>query len=252
MPMDYVPLNVGIDFGSDYLTNEVAYFLGGILAADENKVKNGQTFWIAPFRSNPGYATATQIEAHYNHVQSINGNLHGYVYMRDTIKTAGLDSGKFSRALGFGAFFGSQNCESLEQKIPEIHQALTLASPEVKRCFIVGAFDGRGYIDLNKVNNKIRYLALDCPNNSTGTLLKDLLVAEGFSINYNLARDRLKGGEARKPQLRIKNWDKFLKSYGMVSEKKYDVMRSSYITVYGEGVTKDDSSVLAGLKTVEE
>lgn len=252
MPMDYVPLNIGIDFGSDYLTNEVAYFLGGILAADENKIKNGQAFWIAPFRSNPGYATATQIEAHYNHVQSINGNLHGYIYMRDTIKAAGLDSGKFFRMLGFGAFFASQNCESIEQKIPEIRQALTLASPEVKRCFIVGAFDGRGSIDRNPANNKIRYLVLDCPNNSTGTLLKDLLVSEGFSLNYNFSRDRVEGGNARKPQLRIKNWDKFLKSYGMVSEKKYDVMLSSYRTVYGEGVMEDDSAVLAGLKTVKE
>ena len=37
MPVDYIPLNIGIDFGSDYLTNEVAYFLGGILAANEQK-----------------------------------------------------------------------------------------------------------------------------------------------------------------------------------------------------------------------
>lgn len=53
MPVDYIPLNIGIDFGSDYLTNEVAYFLGGILAANEHTINNGQTFWIAPFRSNP-------------------------------------------------------------------------------------------------------------------------------------------------------------------------------------------------------
>ena len=118
MPVDYIPLNIGIDFGSDYLTNEVAYFLGGILAANEHTINNGQTFWIAPFRSNPGYATVTQIEMHYNHVQNINRNLHGYVYMRDTIKSAGLDSGKFFRMQGFGAFFGSRNCDSLEPVIP--------------------------------------------------------------------------------------------------------------------------------------
>lgn len=44
MPVDYIPLNIGIDFGSDYLTNEVAYFLGGILAANEHTINNGQTF----------------------------------------------------------------------------------------------------------------------------------------------------------------------------------------------------------------
>ena len=251
MPVDYIPLNIGIDFGSDYLTNEVAYFLGGILAANEHTINNGQTFWIAPFRSNPGYATVTQIEMHYNHVQNINRNLHGYVYMRDNIKSAGLDSGKFFRMQGFGAFFGSRNCDSLEPVIPEIKQALIQSSPAVRRCFVVGAFDGRGSVDLNRQNNKIRYLVLDCPNNTTGMLLHDLLVSEGFSVNYNLARDRVEGGEPRKPQLRIKNWDKFLKCYGMVSEKKYDVMKSSYTTTFGGCLTRDESSVLDGLKTIE-
>jgi len=115
MPVDYIPLNIGIDFGSDYLTNEVAYFLGGILAANEHTINNGQTFWIAPFRSNPGYATVTQIEMHYNHVQNINRNLHGYVYMRDTIKSAGLDSGKFFRMQGFGAFLVAEIAITLSQ-----------------------------------------------------------------------------------------------------------------------------------------
>ncbi len=251
MPRDYVPLNIGIDFGSNYLTNEVAYFLGGILAADERTTRNEQTFWIAPFRSNPKYATPTQIEKHYNYVQNINRDLHGYVYMRDTIKSAGLDSGKFYRLQGFGAFFCSQNCDNLEQKIPEISQALEEASPEVKRCFIVGAFDGRGAIDLNRGNNKIRYLALDCPNNSTGSFLKDLLIQEGFTVNYNLARDRLEGGQPRKPQLRIKNWDYFLESYGIISEKKYEVMYSSYMTTYGGGTIKNEFEILSGLKTIK-
>lgn len=149
-------------------------------------------------------------------------------------------------------FFGSWNCDSLQQTIPEVKQALMQSSSEVRRCFVVGAFDGRGYVDLNKKNNKIRYLALDCPDNSTGMLLKDLLVSEGFSVNYNVARDRLEGGEPRKPQLRIKNWEKFLKCYGMVSEKKYDIMKSSYTTIYGGCITKDESQILDGLKTIEE
>lgn len=116
MPRDYVPLNIGIDFGSNYLTNEVAYFLGGILAADERTTRNEQTFWIAPFRSNPRYATPTQIEKHYNYVQNINRDLHGYVYMRDTIKSAGLDSGKFYRLQGFGAFFAVRIVTILSKK----------------------------------------------------------------------------------------------------------------------------------------
>lgn len=53
MPVDYIPLNVGIDFGSDYLTNEVAYFLGGILAANEHTINNGQTFGLHRFGQIP-------------------------------------------------------------------------------------------------------------------------------------------------------------------------------------------------------
>lgn len=115
MPVDYIPLNIGIDFGSDYLTNEVAYFLGGILAANEHTINNGQTFWIAPFRSNPGYATVTQIEMHYNHVQNINRNLHGYVYMRDTIKSAALIRASSSECRDLERFLVAEIAIALSQ-----------------------------------------------------------------------------------------------------------------------------------------
>lgn len=49
MPVNYIPLNVGIDFGSDYLTNEVAYFLGGILAADESAIKMASSIGLLHF-----------------------------------------------------------------------------------------------------------------------------------------------------------------------------------------------------------
>ena len=35
----------GIETGTKYLTVEVAYFLGGIYAADENVMSNGKLYW---------------------------------------------------------------------------------------------------------------------------------------------------------------------------------------------------------------
>ena len=39
----YQVYNAGIDTGTNYLTKEVAYFLGGIYAADEKVTSRGKT-----------------------------------------------------------------------------------------------------------------------------------------------------------------------------------------------------------------
>ena len=251
MPVNYIPLNVGIDFGSDYLTNEVAYFLGGILAADESAIKNGIKYWIAPFRYNPTHITTTEMEKHFNHVCTIGQTLKCPVYMKDTVRQAGLDSGKF-RHPGFGAFFTSSGCEDLTTILTDVRMALSRSSAEVRRCFIVGAFDGRCSVDVNSKTGKHRFISLDCPNDTTGAFIKEIFEAENFHPKFNYSRDRPQGGNPRKAQLRIKGADfvKFSQNYGLVSERKFNVLYSAYRTEFGECNICEDNSILNGLRTV--
>lgn len=52
--------NAGIKTSTKYLTPELAYFLGGIYAADESVTANGKHYWAAPVRYNPQYSTQAQ------------------------------------------------------------------------------------------------------------------------------------------------------------------------------------------------
>ena len=52
--------NAGIKTNTKYLTPELAYFLGGIYAANESVIANGKRYWAAPVRYNPQYSTQTQ------------------------------------------------------------------------------------------------------------------------------------------------------------------------------------------------
>ena len=45
--------NAGIKTNTKYLTPELAYFLGGIYAANESVIANGKRYWAAPVRYNP-------------------------------------------------------------------------------------------------------------------------------------------------------------------------------------------------------
>ena len=50
----------------------------------------------------------------------------------------------------------------------------------------------------------------------------------GFNCNYNIARDRLEGGEPRKPQLRIRNYDDFVMKVRLISPKRFSVIHEPY------------------------
>ena len=46
----YQVYDAKIDTGTSYLTKEVAYFLGGIYAADEKVESGDRIYWAAPVR----------------------------------------------------------------------------------------------------------------------------------------------------------------------------------------------------------
>ncbi|WP_394526919.1 hypothetical protein [Lacrimispora sp. JR3] len=245
----YEMINIDLEMGTKYLINESAYFLGGLFAANEAVTVREQKYYIAPVRHNSGYLTQEELEKHFEHVKAISHKLSNETLMSQTIKKNGFDSGKFNRLQGFGTFFKTSGIETIEDMIPEVKRALFASSREVQRSFIVGMFDGRGSIDIDKNTNNIRYVVLDCENAVVGRFLCDVVGNYGMSHNYNQARERLEGGRPRKDQLRIPGAENFVLKIGFISEKKFKVAASVYPDLYFK--IQEEDSILDGLKTLE-
>ncbi|MCI9378616.1 MAG: hypothetical protein HFI06_08875 [Eubacterium sp.] len=247
--LTYQVYDAGINTGTSYLTKEVAYFLGGIYAADEKVISNGKTYWAAPVRYNPTFSAQSETAGHFDFVTAISARVKGYTVMKDNIKGTPLDSGK-NRLPGFSTFFESTGLEDLLPEIPGLKNALFLSEPEVKKAFIIGVIDGRGTPDASVDKQVIRYLSLDCPNNDIGRFLSDVMADYGLDINYNTARDRLEGGNPRKPQLRIKNVEYYLENTGYISPAKLRKLADVYRAKYGRAIMIRDDAFLPGLKYI--
>lgn len=243
----YVVYDAKINTGTKYLTEEVAYFLGGIYAADEKVFSNGKIYWAAPVRYNPTYSTTTETVEHFDFVNIISSRVNGYTVMKDNIKGTSLDSGK-NRLPGFSTFFESTGLTDLLAEIPNLKTALFSASNAVQKAFIIGAIDGRGTPDASIEKRVIRYISLDCPNDYIGSFLSEVMMNYGLDINYNTARERLEGGAPRKPQLRIKNVEYYMEHLGYISPTKIRKLKQIYDAKFGDSTIIDGTSFLVGLK----
>lgn len=243
----YPIYNAGINTGTKYLTAEVAYFLGGIYAADEKVTSNGKLYWAAPVRYNPQYSTEMQTAEHFDYVSTIASKVNGYTVMKDNIKGTSLDSGK-NRLPGFSTFFEATGLNDLRTEIPTLKPVLLAADKDIQKAFILGVIDGRGTPDISIPKAIIRYLSLDCPNNDIGSFLDEVFEHYGLDCNYNTARDRLEGGNPRKPQLRIKDVEYYMRNIGYISPTKFSKMYDVFMAKFGSANVIDGSAFLPGLK----
>ena len=240
--------DAGIKTKTKYLTPELAYFLGGIYAADESVPADDKLYWAAPVRHNSQYATATQIAEHFDYVKEISEKVGGYIQMKESIIGTVLDSGKNKTLLGFSTFFESTGLADLCAEIPKFKTVLLKSDQMVKTAFIIGVIDGRGTPDINKKKGGIRYISLDCPNDDIGDFLNEIFQNSRLDCNYNTARDRKEGGKPRRPQLRIRNIEHYMRNFGYISPCKYGKIKEQYQLVYGSAKEIDGSSLLSGLK----
>lgn len=245
----YVRFDAGIVTGTNYLTEEVAYFLGGIYAADEH-IGGVKRYWAAPVRHNPQYSSAVETAEHFDYVSEISSKVRGYTLMKENLVGTSFDSGK-NRLPGFSTIFEETTLNDLNSGIPGLKKALLDSEKPVKRAFILGVFDGRGAPDVNVAKQVLRYISLDCPTNEIGDFLTSVLEDYGFSVNYNTARDRLEGGRPRKPQLRIKDVNMYMKEIGYISPAKYRHVRDVYRAKYTRVTEIDDSAFFNGLKLLK-
>jgi len=245
--MPYQVYNPGINTGSSFLTEKVAFFLGGIYAANECVKSDNGLYWAAPVRYNPSYSTTTETAEHFDYIATLSSSVNGYTVMKENILHTSLDSGK-NRLPGFSTFFQSTGLTDLSTEIPNLKAALFASSKDVQKAFIIGAIDGRGTPDASETKKVIRYLSLDCPTNDIGMFLSDVMLNFGIDINYNTARDRLEGGEPRKPQLRIKDVEWYMANMGYISPAKIKKLKSVYLSKYGSAHIINAGSFLTGLK----
>ena len=245
----YIAFNPGLIMETHYLTEQMAYFLGGIYASEEQIVSSDGKYKIAPVRYNYNAATDLEITQHYELVKKIALPVNGQTYMAENIRDTVLDSGK-NRMPGFSTFFKTTSLDELIDLVPTLRDALRQSPWSVLRAFLVGVFDGRSSADIDKKTYKVRMLALDCISDDIGAFLSEMIEMTGIRHNYNTHRDRLEGGRPRNPQLRIRDVEEFMSKVGLISPRRVNLLKSAYEHNYSYVEIVEDSTILLGLKTI--
>lgn len=246
--MGYLAFDPDLLMNTQYLTENMAYFLGGIYSSEEQIMIPDGRYKIAPVRYNYGAASELEIAEHFELVSRIAEKVNGQTLMADNIRGTPLDSGK-NRMPGFSTFFRATTLDELVDLIPALRDALRASDWNVLRSFLVGVFDGRSSADIDKKNHNVRMLALDCISDDVGAFLSEMVELSGIRYNYNKHRDRLEGGRPRNPQLRIKDVDDFMARVGLISPRRVNLLKAAYEHNYSVRVA-EDFQILPGLKTL--
>jgi hypothetical protein len=245
----YVNFDSGLVMKTKYLTEPVAYFLGGIYVSQEEIHTRDSNFRIAPVRYNYGAASELEVASHYEYVKRAGSLVNGETIMSKNIRGTVLDTGK-NKMNGFSTFFKVSTLDDLEAFIPTLKKGLQASSWDVRRCFLCGIYDGRGSADINKQNHNVRMLSVDCISVEIGDFLAEMLDDAGLQPNYNMHRDRLEGGNPRKNQLRIRDVDVFVQKVGLISPRRINILKQAYQFTYRKVDVIQNDDVLPGLKTL--
>ena len=226
-------------------TNTSAYFLGSILAGDESYrvYRTQKRVWLAVVKHNAGYCTSAQLKEHYDALSNLARTISATVYTKNQL----VNKNWFTpNKVGFAVGFESENTISAADLISYVGSLLPSLSGVSKKCLLLGAFDGRCSIDVNKSTGQIRYLVLDCGNDQAMEFFTGILDMLYIKYNCNYARDRLEGGIPRKPQLRIAaaSVGVYAQRIGFISTARMEILKRAMGIHYEE----TDDEVLPGKK----
>ncbi|WP_195953632.1 hypothetical protein [Clostridium saudiense] len=247
-------VNTGIDLGIDYLTTNLAYFLGGICIGDRTVI-NDNEYFLSLLRHNPKQATALQLEEHYNNIKKIaeSINKEDFVYMHDYFKNENIDlrsSDSNNKIFGQGkegiiTLFNVLNDEySKEDFINDIRESLLTSDEDIRRAFIIGVFDCKGAYDRSNL------IAVDYTSDTVGDLICDVLETLDVDFNNNngaAARARASlTARPRAAQIRL-NYKTYLNRFGYISTYKLEHSLSK-VNIHQYSITRDN--LLTGLNIV--
>ena len=223
-------------------TNISAYFLGAILSGDESYRLYGSKnkIWLAVVKHNVGYCSPNQLQQHHDALATMAGRVQAKVFTKKQL----VDRNWFTpNKIGFAVGFESDDNVTAETVISFAKEILPSLSSAERECLLLGAFDGRCSIDVNKTTGDIRYLVLDCGNNQAMDFFCSMLDKLYVKYNCNYARDRLEGGLPRKPQLRIaaSSVGIYAQRIGFISTARTEILARAMGSLYE---IVDDSDTL--------
>ena len=250
MTQNNIELELGIDLKSKVLNNQTAYILGLIISANEQMMIRGKKYWIAPVRHNSTEVLPEGLERHYNNVKAIarSMDLETNVQMRGYFQANGVKLPSFTSHKGFVTIIPQiKDQYSIQDLISDVIDAIRASSSEIKRSFLVGAFDGRSSYD-----KTYKMISMDGTTTESMDLFEELLGEFGLEVNINggySARKRENpSAKPRKTQIRVKEPLKFLKRIGYVSETRI----AKVISFYDPSLTViHQNDILPGLKVVQ-
>ncbi|MDZ4481606.1 hypothetical protein [Bacillus cereus] len=218
----YKEIEIGLDLGAKFLTEDTAYFLG-LLMADEKISWNNKTYWISPVRHNPTHFEQSDLEEHYNIVKKLARSLNkqDFTHFISFYKAHGVKFPKFNAGKnGFVAIFEQKIIDySLNDLIQHIKEPLLASTLQVRKAFLIGVFDGRSSYD-----KTYKLISLDIENENLINLLSQIFKQIGVTATVNnLASARKRANptaKPRKPQIRIKHLD-FLREIGLLSPVRF-------------------------------
>ena len=227
-------------------TNVSSYFLGAILSGDESYrlYSSKNRIWLAVVKHNVGYCTSEQLQQHHKALSIMAGRVRSTVLSKRQL----VDRDWFTpNKVGFAVGFESADNVTAETLIQYANEILPTLSSTERECLLLGAFDGRCSIDVNKTTGDIRYLVLDCGNDHAMDFFCGMLDKLYVKYNCNYARDRLEGGLPRKPQLRIaaSSVGTYASKIGFISVARTEILARAMGPFYE---IIDDSETLPGKK----
>jgi hypothetical protein len=233
-----------LDF--DNISNEVAYFIGGIIISGaETHTINEKEHFIIPFRKNNKPNDEEFVNRVNSHQEKVLDLIDCFARSVENHLASELNVNLgFSALVGFATLFPVItpiiNREDFVNALLE--KMLDMDLPTIK-CCLIGMFDSKGYIDRHR-----KLIGMDVDGEFLGKAIGKLISKFNLQFNLNPMRERESGkGEPRKMQLRIK-LSEYCKTFGVISPNKLLQIENTLVSAK----MVDVDEILPGLKKMEE
>lgn len=188
-----IPLSVSEPIESGPRGCARAFLLGGIVSSAGGVEVDSDGRVPILIRHNPGAVDAGELNAHK---QLLSLMLDGYDF--SVSDSADAENARVFRGKpGFVIRVKLDQPYHVTELLTAVQSLIGAADDDAAACFLSGFFDGRGSVDTNS-----NYLVVDALTDDGAELAAEVLARLGIGHNLNLHRDRVEGGNPRKPQLR--------------------------------------------------
>ena len=230
------------------LSNETAYFIGGLLLNSGKTCvyKNERYSYIAyRYNNKPSNITFTDmVNKHHENVMNIIDCVSGDILCTKSSKLINIDL-VLSPQVGFAVLFPDICANiSFANFFSKIIIRLSNEDLSLIVSCVAGMFDSKGYVDENR-----KLFGIDVDSESIGHAVGKLVNICGLDYSINPPRERSSStATARKHQLRVDLKDYFTK-VGIISPVKFEKARK---TLSSRLIPQKANNILPELKMIKE